>query len=136
MTSRPTLLLEAETPPASEQTDSPDQLPHTTMTDKEKIFTIIMASFAAFISPVSASIYYPSLNLLAQDLHVTVSTINLTITVYMICIQHKYLNRRSSVNLNYRYFRHWHPLLLGVSQIRMDVGPPTSSVLRSIWAQI
>lgn len=52
---------------------------------KTKIFTIILASFAAFISPVSASIYYPALNSLASDLNVTVSTINLTITVYMVC---------------------------------------------------
>jgi hypothetical protein len=76
----------AETP-ASEPTQPPDQPPHTILTEKEKIFTIIMASFAAFISPVSASIYYPALNELAQDLHVTVSTINLTITVYMVCIK-------------------------------------------------
>jgi Na+/melibiose symporter-like transporter len=49
------------------------------------IFTIILASFAAFISPVSSSIYYPALNSLVSDLHVTVSTINLTITVYIVC---------------------------------------------------
>ncbi len=70
--------------PASDLTLPSDQPPHTILTEREKIFTIIMASFAAFISPVSGSIYYPILNSLAQDLHVTVSTINLTITVYMV----------------------------------------------------
>jgi hypothetical protein len=80
--------IEAQAPP-SESPQPPDQPPHTILTEKEKIFTIIMASFAAFISPVSASIYYPALNELAQDLHVTVSTINLTITVYMVCIKTK-----------------------------------------------
>lgn len=55
-----------------------DEAPHTILTERQKIFTIIIASFAAFISPVSASIYYPALNSLAEDLHVTVSTINLT----------------------------------------------------------
>jgi hypothetical protein len=84
--------IEAQAPPGpgappSESPQPPDQPPHTILTEKEKIFTIIMASFAAFISPVSASIYYPALNELAQDLHVTVSTINLTITVYMVCIK-------------------------------------------------
>jgi len=77
---------EAE-PAASTPTQPPDQPPHTILTEKEKVFTIIMASFAAFISPVSASIYYPALNDLAHDLHVTVSTINLTITVYMVRIK-------------------------------------------------
>jgi hypothetical protein len=50
--------IEAQAPqdaevPASEPTQPPDQPPHTILTEKEKIFTIIMASFAAFISPVS-----------------------------------------------------------------------------------
>jgi hypothetical protein len=59
--------------------------PYTTLRDKEKIFTIILASFAAFISPVSSSIYLLALNALAKDLNVISSTINLTITVYIIC---------------------------------------------------
>jgi len=62
----------------------PRMPPYTMLTEKEKIFAIIIASFPAFISPVSASIYYPALNSLARDLNVTVSTINLTITVYMV----------------------------------------------------
>lgn len=70
---------------ALEPTQPSQEPPHTILTEKEKIFTIIMASFAAFISPVSSSIYYPALNSLAHDLNVTVSTMNLTITVYMVC---------------------------------------------------
>ena len=79
--------IEAQKPeaPITEPTQLLDQPPHTILSEKKKIFTIMMASFAAFISPVSTSIYYPALNELAQDLRVTVSTINLTITVYMVC---------------------------------------------------
>jgi hypothetical protein len=73
--------------PTLESIHPADQPPYTVMPEKDKIFTIIMASFAAFISPVSGSIYYPALNDLAEDLHVTVSTINLTITVYMVPIK-------------------------------------------------
>ena len=62
-----------------------DEPPYTIFSEKQKIFTITVASFAAFISPVSSSIYYPALNSLASDLHVTVSTINLTITAYIVC---------------------------------------------------
>jgi len=58
--------------------------PYTILSEKQKVFTIILASFAAFISPVSSSIYYPALNSLSRDLHVSVSKINLSITVYMV----------------------------------------------------
>jgi len=77
--------IEAQAPP-SESPQPPDQPPHTIPTEKKKIFTIVMASFAAFISPVSASIYYPALNELTEDLHVTAGTTNLPITVYMVCL--------------------------------------------------
>jgi hypothetical protein len=76
---------------------APEQPPHTLLKEKQKIFTILMASFAAFISPVSASIYYPALNTLARDLEVTVSTINLTITVYMVV--YYYINYCATVKL-------------------------------------
>lgn len=65
----------------SEQT--PD-IPYTVMTESQKISTIIISSFAALISPMSSGMYYPALNSLAASLHVTPSTINLTITVYMV----------------------------------------------------
>jgi hypothetical protein len=52
---------------------------------KEKIGIIILASWAAFFSPVSSNIYFPALNDLADDLHVSDSLINLTITSYMVC---------------------------------------------------
>lgn len=52
---------------------------------KEKIGIILIASWAAFFSPVSANIYFPALNDLATDLHVSDSLINLTITSYMVC---------------------------------------------------
>ena len=58
--------------------------PYTILAQKEKIFTIILASFAAFISPVSSSIYLPALNPIAKDLNVTSSTINFSITVYIV----------------------------------------------------
>jgi MFS family permease len=39
---------------------------------------------ASSFSPFSANIYYPSLNSIAADLHVSSSQINLTITTYMV----------------------------------------------------
>jgi hypothetical protein len=75
---------EQETKTQQEPETTKNQPPHTILTEKEKIFTIIVASFAAFISPVSAAIYFPALPSLSRDLHVSISTINLTITVYMV----------------------------------------------------
>lgn len=43
-----------------------------------------MASLAALFSPLSANIYYPALNTLSEDLHESLSNINLTITTYLV----------------------------------------------------
>ena len=50
----------------------------------EKTFLVVMASLAALFSPLSANIYYPALNVLATDLNVSNSLINLTITSYLV----------------------------------------------------
>lgn len=53
-------------------------------TTREKKFLVIMASLAALLSPISASIYYPALGVLASDLDVTNAQINLTVTAFLI----------------------------------------------------
>ncbi|MCJ1283825.1 hypothetical protein MMC26_003156 [Xylographa opegraphella] len=50
----------------------------------EKKLYVYIASCAAFASPVSSSIYYPALNIIASDLNTTLANINLTVTTYMI----------------------------------------------------
>jgi MFS family permease len=47
-------------------------------------FIIVMAAWAAFLSPLSGNIYYPALNALAHDFGTSSSTMNLTLTTYMI----------------------------------------------------
>ncbi|OJJ46042.1 hypothetical protein ASPZODRAFT_16637 [Penicilliopsis zonata CBS 506.65] len=51
----------------------------------QKRWIILTAALASSFSPFSANIYYPSLNSIAKDLHVSTAQINLTITSYMIC---------------------------------------------------
>ena len=53
-------------------------------TKNEKRFIVFMASMAAFFSPVSSNIFFPALNTLALNLHVSDSLINLTITTYLV----------------------------------------------------
>ncbi|KAK5115734.1 hypothetical protein LTR62_000823 [Meristemomyces frigidus] len=50
----------------------------------QKRLIIAIGSFTAWLSPMSGSIYYPALNSIAADLHVTSSKVNLTVTTYLI----------------------------------------------------
>lgn len=50
----------------------------------QKVATIILVCAMTFVGPASAGIYYPSLGLLARDLHVSYSEISLTITAFMV----------------------------------------------------
>ncbi|OHF02261.1 major facilitator superfamily transporter [Colletotrichum orchidophilum] len=49
-----------------------------------KRWVAFMASVACFVPPMSANIYYPVLAPIADDLHVSVALVNLTVTSYMI----------------------------------------------------
>lgn len=62
----------------------PPPPPHTVLTERKKIMTIAIAAIVGFLAPVSANIYYPAIDQLSDDLHVSVSKINLTITTYMV----------------------------------------------------
>jgi hypothetical protein len=62
----------------------PTDEPYSVFTPMQKRLIILTAALASSFSPLSANIYYPSLNSLAKDLHVSPSQINLTITSYMV----------------------------------------------------
>ncbi|MCJ1306632.1 hypothetical protein MMC25_000275 [Agyrium rufum] len=51
---------------------------------KQKKIIILAASFASLLSPLSGQIYFPALDTIAKDLHVTDSLVNLSITTYVI----------------------------------------------------
>ncbi|KAI1456266.1 MFS general substrate transporter [Annulohypoxylon moriforme] len=57
---------------------------YSVFTHREKAVMIITVSFTAMISPLSSAIYLPALPSLAQDLNVSTSLINLTVTTYLI----------------------------------------------------
>lgn len=60
--------------------------PFSTFSITEKKLIIVTISFIGLISPLSASIYFPAINTLADDLHVSTSDINLTITTYLVSL--------------------------------------------------
>lgn len=61
-----------------------DDQPFSIFSEFEKRLYAWSASLAAFSAPVSSTIYYPALNLLAEDLHTTPTKINLTITTFLV----------------------------------------------------
>ncbi|EAU30095.1 predicted protein [Aspergillus terreus NIH2624] len=58
--------------------------PFTILSERHKKWTITITSLVTFVSPVSANIYYPALNEMTRELHVSSSDINLTITAFMV----------------------------------------------------
>ncbi|KAI5209238.1 citrate synthase [Aureobasidium subglaciale] len=57
---------------------------YSVFTPTQKKFIVLTASLAGFFSPLSGSIYYPALNTIADDLGITATKVNLTVTTYMI----------------------------------------------------
>jgi hypothetical protein len=49
-----------------------------------KILIVVCISAAAFFSPVSSNIYFPALNVLAAELNVSDTLINLTLTSFLV----------------------------------------------------
>ena len=67
-----------------EEEQQPPEPPFYIFTSNERRFIVVMASLAALFSPLSANIYYPALNTLSEELHQSLSKINLTITTYLV----------------------------------------------------
>lgn len=58
--------------------------PYSAFSPRTRIWITIMVTFASFISPMTANIYFPALNPIATDLGVSTSLVNLTLTTFMI----------------------------------------------------
>jgi len=65
--------------------------PYTVFSTTQKRLIILTAALTSSFSPLSANIYYPSLNSIAKDLRVSPSQINLTITTYMVYCYRNYI---------------------------------------------
>ncbi|TVY16897.1 Itaconate transport protein [Lachnellula arida] len=58
--------------------------PYSSFSTWKKRYIVIMVTWAAFVSPTSANIYFPAMNPLKEELGVSTTLINLTLTSYMI----------------------------------------------------
>lgn len=72
-------------PPSERQTVAGAK--YSMFTTFEKRSIVLAAAVGAFFSPLSAQIYYPALDALSRDLHVSVTEVNLTVTTYMVSKQ-------------------------------------------------
>jgi hypothetical protein len=61
-----------------------DDKPYSVFTHNEKRLITMCVGLSQFFSPISGQIYFPSLNAIATDLHVSNSLVNLTITTYLV----------------------------------------------------
>ena len=57
--------------------------PYTIFSPKTKMFIVLSVSVSGLISPFGAVTFYPALNVLAEQLNVTPSMINIALTTYM-----------------------------------------------------
>jgi hypothetical protein len=58
--------------------------PYSIFSTKTKVFIVVMVSISALVSPFAATLFYPALNILADQLHVSESLITLSVTTYMV----------------------------------------------------
>jgi hypothetical protein len=63
---------------------SPEHFIRGALSARQKLLTVFIASLATFVSPMSASIYYPSVDALRKDLHVSTAMINYTNTSFKV----------------------------------------------------
>lgn len=59
--------------------------PYTAFSTPTKRWIVTMAALASFVSPMTATMYFPAMVPLAAELRVPTSLINLTLTTYMVC---------------------------------------------------
>ena len=60
------------------------ETPYSVFTKTQKLTIVLLVAFASVFSPLSSFIYYPAITSIADNLHTTLSRVNLTITSYMI----------------------------------------------------
>ncbi|KAL9112435.1 MAG: hypothetical protein Q9227_003277 [Pyrenula ochraceoflavens] len=67
-----------------QQQQQQQQPAYSVLTTSQRALTVTLVALAALFSPVSSAVYFPALGTLADELHVPLSLINLTVTVYLV----------------------------------------------------
>jgi len=70
---------------APEPNTSLERRDYSVFTVGQKRAIVAIGSFASFFSPLSSSIYFPALQTISEQLDVSISKVNLTVTTYLVC---------------------------------------------------
>jgi len=80
-------------PKEEEKHDGPDPSPPFSIFSlMQKRFIVLIVALTTLLPPLTASIFYPVITLLARELHVSITDINLTITIYLVRISQAILS--------------------------------------------
>jgi len=72
-------------PPSQDgQEDNEASAPFSVFSIAQKRLIVLIAAFTTLLPPLTGSMYYPVIPMLARDLHVSVTDINYTITAYLV----------------------------------------------------
>lgn len=72
-------------PPQEDPNSTPGETEvYSTFSRRTKALIVLMASVASIFSSLSANIYLPALDTIAEQLHVSDTLINLTLSTYMV----------------------------------------------------
>lgn len=76
-------ITEPSSPEGESAVAEPEQ-PYTIFSKHEKILITFIASLTTLFPPLTGTTYYPIITELATDLNVSITKINLTITMYLV----------------------------------------------------
>ncbi|KAJ1963172.1 hypothetical protein GGI12_002207 [Dipsacomyces acuminosporus] len=68
------------------EVSAPEKLPYSPFSSRQKAMIVIITALTALVSPLSANMYYPSIQKVRDDLHATQSAITWTVTAYLIAM--------------------------------------------------
>lgn len=66
-----------------EPTTAPEPA-YSTFSSRQKAWIVFLVALAGMFSPMSSFVFYPAIDAISKDLHVTVGLVNLAVTIYMI----------------------------------------------------
>lgn len=75
-----------DTPVKDEETTHPEPSPppYSVFSSLQKWTVVFIVALTTLLPPLTASIFYPVITLLAKELDVSITDINLTITIYLV----------------------------------------------------
>lgn len=69
---------------AHQNSHNADNEPYSIFNSRQKLTILMLSSASAFLSPTTASIFWPAMPEIASDLRVTPNDVNWTVTSYMV----------------------------------------------------